>query len=35
MLGVSNTTTSNFIIPNFTFVLQLVAFLLVLIAGRR
>jgi F-type H+-transporting ATPase subunit b len=30
MLGVSNTTTSNFIIPNFTFVLQLVAFLLVL-----
>jgi F-type H+-transporting ATPase subunit b len=30
MLAVSNTTSSNFIIPNFTFVLQLVAFLLVL-----
>jgi len=30
MLAVSNTTSGNFIIPNFTFVLQLVAFLLVL-----
>jgi F-type H+-transporting ATPase subunit b len=30
MLAISNTSSSNFLIPNFTFVLQLVAFLLVL-----
>jgi F-type H+-transporting ATPase subunit b len=30
MLAITNTTSNNFLIPNFTFVLQLVAFLLVL-----
>ena len=30
MLAITNTKASNFIIPNFTFVLQLLAFLLVL-----